>query len=284
MTARRLAGLAPLTLALALGCGGSPPPRTDTAPATAEPAATTAAPEPEIDPLAGDAQIRFLHVATRATQTAVDGFGVDMDTPLFPGAAYKVPTAYAKVATSAGDVALLVRGQGLAEFTVQANVPPGSHNTVFVISDPASAEGLQLVTVDDDAPRAPAEAVRVRFFHALAGASAVDVCVAGAGRAPATLLFPGVGYGALAAYLDLPSPPPVRLQVRQASENECAGRQIGVVELAATEEHGLLGQNVTLVALGALRQPRGRPDVESEVLVSIDQPPQSSTFSLPLSR
>jgi hypothetical protein len=281
MTARRLAVLA--LFLLAIGCGGSPPPAADAPdPGTAAPAATTAAPEPEIDPLAGDAQVRFVHVATRATATPIDVFGVDMAAPLFPGAAYKAPTAYAKVATSAGDVALAARGQGLAEATTQANVAPGSHNTVFVISDPENADGLQLVAVDDDAPRAPAETTRVRFFHALAGAATVDVCVAGEGRAPATLLFPGVAYGGLAAYLDLPSPPPVRLQIRQASENECAGRPIGVVALAATEEQPLLGQNVTLVALGALRQPRGRPDVDREVLVSIDQPPQSRSMTLPI--
>lgn len=272
-----------MLLPLLLGCGGSTPEPTPATsrptPATAGPA--TAAPEPH--DLFGDtrANVRFLHLASASAEVALEGFtGTDTSTPAFPRLPFKSAAPYQSAALGDEGLALLARGQGLTEASSAAHAAPDTYHTVVVLNAADDPAKLQIATVPDDAPRAQGEAVMVRFFHAILGTGPIDVCVPGEGpRAPAVSLFPAVEYGTFRPALQLPGALPVRVSLRRASEAECSGRLVGAIDLSAPDGVSFAGQNLTIYALG---RTSGRPEVDPEAAISIDQPPQSAWVTLPV--
>lgn len=128
---------------------------------------------------------------------------------------------------------------------------------------------------EDTLAPAPAGSARVRFFHALVGAPAVDVCV---GTMPA---FSAVSYGqwgngAQGHYAMAPAGN-ATLTVRRAGGAPCTGQPLGTVAAAVPS-----GANVTLVAVGRIAH--GRGGVTPEVLLCQDQPltTPSQCFASPL--
>lgn len=272
-----------LALLFLSACGGSPPPPDTTPHPGPQTAAPAPEPEPGPEPLeldAGEIQVRFLHLAGALADKSFEAFvGADASIPTFPRLPFEAAAPYSTVKNVAEGIPIRVRGEGVAEVTGSIQGGPGSYHTVVILSDPSDAAKIQLVPLGDNAPRPSGDAARARFFHALAGTGPVDVCTAGPNRGdPQTALFFGVAYGASSGdHMDLPGTPPVRLQVRAASQEACTGRSLGVIVVAPPEGTTIDRQNITLFGVSRGSGRRATRDV----YVSIDQPPLSGFFNLP---
>lgn len=290
----RLASLYAVTLFVVAGCGSSTSQEGDTTPPPPEPAVPPAPPEPAAPPAPANVEVsvRVIHAAaTAATKTISPTYATGGDTPgaLGTDLAFGAATGYTSATLPPGTngIGLSVNVEGFDPLSFAGTITAGEPHTAVVFSAPDGAAGLSAAVLRDSAQAPDAGKTRVRFFHAVLGWDAVDVCAPGENaRAAGTPVFANAAYGRSPMsqspdnYIDLPAGVS-RLQVRQTSADApCSGRVVGVVDVAAPEGGTLDGQNVTLVAVG---RTSGRPAVARAVLLCLDSPAAApACTSLPM--
>lgn len=178
----------------------------------------------------------------------------------------------------AGEHALTIRAAGVTEgdalFT--GSTPSLEADRFYTVIAHGLAAGdprLSVTAALDDRTAPPEGQARVRFFHALVGVSAVDVCVAGAtARAQATPLFTNVAYGGWGEYANVPAAA-VSLQVRAQHARPCRGAVIGAIPVTP-----VAGVTATAIAVG---NPTATPVVAPALLVCSDAS-ESSCAPIPV--
>lgn len=295
-----------LPLALAAGCGGATP---APAPAyTAEQlnaiagrlydedsnASAGAVPAPAPDDGGGGeaappppqpAGIRVIHASPDRALGSVSAFLDDSAVAAVQGLAYKGIAGYLEVTPGA-------HGLALRRASAPAAAPPAlslrtdeldaAARYTAVVYGLAAGTPRLAVAVGTDMLGLPEEGkARVRFFHALVGVGAVDLCLAGRparaaapnqpaqAAVPASPVFANVVYGAFGAaqggqYTDVAAGAPVTLQVRAQNARACTGALRGTVTLTPAS-----ASVVTAVAVG---RAVGAPPVARELLVCADAP------------
>ncbi len=231
---------------------------------TADAAATAVAPEM--------GHVRLLN-ASPDPHAAMLTLAPRTGSPVVSGVGYKSAQPWAEVA------------QGAFQGTITGDAPnsPLTAGSLFTTSDgpylTLFAYGLSgpgggfATTALADRPAGPAPdgTARVRFFHALVGVAAVDVCVPGAtARAAATVVWANTGFGRRGqaaddtyGYASVPAGAEVTLQVRAANEaRPCTGAVAGVVRVTPPA-HGVL----TAIAVG---RASGTPAAARELLLCND--------------
>ena len=289
----RLVSLCAVVLFVVAGCGSSTSQEGDTTPPPPEPVAPPP-PEPAAPPAPTNVEVsvRVIHAAaTAATKSISPTYATGGATPgaLGTDLAFGAATGYTSATLPPGTtgIGLSVVVEGFDPLSFGGNITAGEPHTAVVFSDPAGAMRLSADVLRDAAQAPDAGKTRVRFFHAVLGWDAVDVCAPGENaRAAGTPVFANAAYGRSPMsqspdrYIDMPAGL-TRLQVRQASADApCSGRAVGAVDVAAPEGGTLEGQNVTLVAVG---RATGRPAVARALLLCLDSPAAApSCTSLPM--
>ncbi|MEZ4408269.1 MAG: DUF4397 domain-containing protein [Polyangiales bacterium] len=284
-TARRALVALPL---VTLACGGSPPP-TPRAVYTAEQLNAVAQPALPDDSLGAPmasaeampeapppppphATVRVIHAIPAAPAVAL--YVDDATEPAVASLAFRAASPAVEVPT--GDRAFKARREGAAADAaplLTMNVPATEADgryTVIAYSTSASA-GAPDASLSPETGHA-----RVRFFHALQGVAAVDVCVAAvparpaaAGRpatpaTPAVPVFTNVAYGHFSSvtvngeaspYASVPAGAEVTLQVRLHAARPCVGALRGTVRLTVPDQ-----AVATAVATGRIA-PRVAPEL-----------------------
>lgn len=237
-------------------------------------------PTPMVNP-GGMAHLRAIHASPDGMAREVTVYLDGATTPVIPSLAYRGAVGYNDV--TAGTHTVQARLPGSPPTSPPALVwqtPPFQAGHSYTII----AHGLALETPtvtfspeEDTAATTPSGMALVRFFHALIGASPVDVCV---GAVP---VFANVAYGNWGTsndrrYAQAPAGS-ATLQVRAAAARPCTGRSMGHV--TATVDAGNV---ITLVAVG--RVGRRNQAVTAELLACTDAPlaagASSSCMPLPI--
>jgi len=229
--------------------------------------------------------LRLIHASPDRALASVSAFLDDSAVAAVQGLAYKAVAGYVEV--TPGDHAVVLRrpnapaGSAPALSVRTDTLDPGARSTAIVYGLAAGTSRLALATGVDLLGLPEEGKARVRFFHALVGLGAVDVCHPGTparpaaanqpaqAATPASVVFANVAYGAFGvvqggAYADLPSGAPVLLQLRAQNARPCTGLVRGAVTVT------LPGASVvTAVAVGRVV---GAPTVARELLVCVDAP------------
>jgi hypothetical protein len=255
--------------------------------------AATAAPMPSSDgggeaeppPPPQPAGLRVIHASPDRTLASVSAFLDDSAVAAVQGLAYKGVAGYVEL--TPGDHAVVLRRANAAAGAPPAlsvrtdTLDPGERSTAIVYGVTVGTARLALAAGTDLLGLPEEGKARVRFFHALVGLGAVDLCLPGTAArpaapnqpavaaTPASTLFANVAYGAFGsaqggAYVDLPSGSPVVLQVRAQNARPCTGPVRGTVTVTPPS-----ASVVTTVAVGRVV---GAPAVPRELLVCLDAP------------
>jgi hypothetical protein len=213
------------------------------------------------------------------------------ETPAIASLAYRSAAGYAELPPANLNVAL--RPAAAAAATPAAlsglaqTLESGKHYTVIAYGQrgatAAAPGGLALASTEDNNAEPEAGHARVRLFHALNGAGAVDLCVpAGAPTAPAQAVFSNAAFGRWAPlpsgpelYASVPAGSELTLQLRAHAATACTGRVLGLVTVNPPERAVL-----TLVAVGRTVAAPGRP-ASREVLVCTDAPLTGPSLCVP---
>lgn len=240
--------------------------------AGSEAPAAPATPEPPPAPPPPAGRVRVIHAAP-VTSPNVD-ISVDGNSAL-QDVAYKAVHGYMPLPAGEHAVALRAAGNASGDPLLSANVTVTADrfHTLIAHGTASGEPRLGVTALEDDRTAAPEGQARIRFFHALVGVAAVDLCVPGAtARAAATPLFTNIAYGGTGAYANVPASA-VTIQVRAQNARACTGNVIGTV--AVTPSAGLLA---TAVAVGNVT---ASPAVAPELLVCNDAE-QSSCAAVPV--
>ena len=262
-----------IACALVAGCGGrhrrssTPEQAIREAEATATPEAPPAPPAPPTP-----ARIRIINASPDAAAATLSLYFDESTAPTIPGLAYKAAIGYGNVPSGSHHVA--VRGAGGAgEPFAQVTTPSFTEGVPYTLIAHGLTTGephmALAAAADDTAPAATGNHTSLRFFHALVGAGAVDVCVAGAGpRDPATAVVGNAEYGAFGSavgegargqWASVTAGSPIKVQLRAANAaRPCTGAVAGTAEV--TLEAGV---SVTALAIGR----DGRNGVAKELLI-----------------
>ena len=272
----------------AIGCrrgeGESTTPDTEGGGGTGESFAATPTPPPPPPPT--EVSLRLIHAAASASKVPVSATftAEEGDQPLAEALEFGSTSAYseATLAPDSTKIAMAVTAEGFEAPSGEQPVSDGAHHTFIVFSAPDTTDQLDLaVTLDEGS--GPEEGMKARFFHALVGWDAVDVCTPGAtSKAPGEPVFTNVGYGGFASIGYQPIPPETKqLKIRVANEETpCSGKVIGGVTLQPPEGVDPSGKNLTLIAIG---RAKGRPAVAKALLVCTDSPDEApACFRLPM--
>jgi hypothetical protein len=248
------------------------------------PGATTAATPPPAQPPAPTpppavARLRVIHASPDPAAATAAIYLDGATTPAIASLAYKAVQSYSDLPAAAHTIAIRPASAAATTPAVlegHTEALTANHNYTAIAHGLSTGEPrLALATVEDNGEQPEAGHAHLRFFHALAGVAAVDVCMPGSNaRAPATPVFPNVAYGAWGqpegghnAYANVPTGHDVKLQVRLHNDRVCSGAVQGVVTLDATK---LPDRSVqTAIAVG---QPTARPAIAKELLVCTDAP------------
>lgn len=244
--------------------------------------AGTTATAPTPPPPPPQAHVRVIHASPDPAAATVAVF-LDNNTPAaIPSLAFKAVAGYVDLPAAAHHVAIRpASAAATTEPVLQGETPAleaNHHYTVIAHGLAASDPRLALASLTDDADQPEAGHAYVRFFHALAGLGAVDVCMPGAtARAPATPVFTNVAYGSASAnvtgghggYANVPTGHEIRLQVRRQHARPCTGAVVGAVTVNPADR-----SVVTAVAVG---RAGGTPAVAHELLVCTDAPTAAPT-------
>lgn len=299
MTSTRLSLIALWPLAMLTACGAStppaaramytadelnafalPPPPEEVAGASDPTAAAPMMPA-ETPPPPASAHVRVIHASPDPAAATVAVYLDDAQTPAIASLAYKAGVGYADVPAAAHTVQVRPAAAAATTAPVLAGPTPaldGGASYTLIAHGVVGTPALALAAAPDVSPTPEAGHAHVRFFHALVGLGAVDVCAAGAtALAPATALFTNVAYGAFGhttgpgeSYLNVPAGA-ATVQVRAHTAVACRGRVIGHVPLTLTEQ----GVS-TVVAVGRIASV-GHPAVASELVLCSDAPTASTT-------
>jgi len=234
--------------------------------------ATTNTPGPDAattPPPPAMAKVRMIHASPAPEAASVAVYLDDNATPALNNFAYKAVAGYVEVPVGAHQAA--VRPAAAAATTppvVSVQTPALEADKFYTVIAHGLATGtpaLALTPLVDEPQTPPPGQAHVRFFHALAGVAAVDICTPGANaRAAGTPVFTNVAYGAASSYAPVPMGSNVRLQVRAQNARACSGAVAGVVTIPQVPDHGV----ITAVAVGNA----GRPAVTKELLLCSDPP------------
>jgi hypothetical protein len=264
-------------------CGGGAAEPTPEPTAGAEVAPTPPPPPPPPPP----AQVRVIHASPDPAAATV-AISIDGEEPAITDLAYRSATAYVDVPP--GTHAIALRGvasveTGDAPELVRLDtgeLESESRATVIAVGVTDGEPSFALLAAEDRAETPAEGAAALRFFNGIAGAGAVDVCIAGAApRDPAAPVFSNVAMGAFGAteqgaYAEVVAGTEMQLQVRQQHATPCRGRVLGVARITP-----LATTNQTAIAVGRLS---GRPAVEREVVLCTDAPTEPSCSTIPLAR
>ena len=280
MSLRRVGFVGPVVCVVAFvsACGSAPPPVRQTL--TAEQlngvaragleddafgprrAANTgggATPEPEPPP--PTASVRVIHASPDRAAARVDVYVGSNGTPGVSALEFRHAAGPLSLPTGAQDVALRAAGAAADAAPLYSHASPAleaDHTyTVIALGLAGNAQSpLGIAAAADDSTAPESGSARVRFFHAVAGLGAADICVApvparpaAPGRAatpaqPARAVFANAAYGAFTDYAAVPAGAAVTLQVRVRNARPCAGLVRGTVTV--TPAQGV----ATLVATG----------------------------------
>ncbi len=223
------------------------------------------------------ASVRVIHASPDRAAASVDLYADDLATPIATAVAYR--SIVGAVSVPPGEHTLHVRPAGAAATTpaaLSATTPAleGAQRYTAIAHGlvGGAAPHALAIAADADALAAPdAGTAHVRFFHAIVGLGAVDVCrpatparpaAAGQPARPATPAAPvlvNVAYGAFASadrdgqpshYVPVPAGAPLTLQVRARAARPCAGLLRGTVTLTPADR-----SVVTAVAVGRVTAP-----------------------------
>lgn len=289
--------------ALVTACGSTPPPppaaysaaqlnavAPPSSPDEFGPTATSGAivggesvPPPDLTP-PPPASVRVIQASPDRVNTSLSFYLDSNPVAMVQGLAYKRIAGYSEVI--AGDHVINVRGARAAgDSNPAASLPSrafesGRQHTAIVYGQIMAPPALTLAVDEDDNAQPEAGQARVRFFHALIGQGAVDVCLppvaarpgpAPVAAQPATPVFANVAYGAFGTpaggqghYFTAPAGRAVTLQIRAQNARPCAGLVRGTVTVNPADR-----AVVTAVAAG---RAVGVPPVARELLVCTDAP------------
>lgn len=256
-------------------CASSPPQSSMMSAPVAEPPPPP--PPPPSDPLplatplpaapSGNARIRAIHASPDSMAGAVAVYLDNATTAAIPNLTFRSAAGYTEVAAGAHSVqARLAGAPATSAPALMWQTPafePGHSYTIIAHGMALEAPNVTFAPEEDTATTTPPNMALVRFFHALVGASPVDICVG------STAVFANVSYGSFAngsqgRYSPVPAGS-ARLDVRATATAPCTGRSMGHV--SATVE---AGQVLTLVATG--RVGRRAQAVTPELLACRDAP------------
>lgn len=252
-------------------------------------AASTSAPMPDtgvVDepPPPAPAGLRVIHASPDRAAATASVFLDDAQVAAVQALRYKSVAGYLQL--PAGEHAVVVRAVGApataspALSTRTPGLDAGRGYTAVVHGLTGAAPRLALAASADETTQPEAGKARVRFFHALVGLGAVDICRPGAAATPARpaangqpaqparpaqpaeALFANVAYGAFAAYADVTAGHPVTLQIRAQNARPCTGLVRGTVTVNPADRAVL-----TAVAVGRVA---GAPPVARELLLCAD--------------
>ncbi len=234
---------------------GGPPAREEAAPAPIE--------EPPAPPPA-PAALRVIHASPDRAAASVSVYLDGSEVAAMQGVAYRAIVGAVQVAPGAHPVS--VRSTNAAGTVLLTAETPalteGGRFTAIVHGLGAGAPRLALAASQDSTEAPDAGKARVRFFHALVGLGAVDVCTVATPGHPAAAVFANVAFGAFGAYADVPAGAPIALQVRAQNARPCTGLVRGTARVTPADR-GI----VTAVAIGRVV---GAPAAPRQLLVCDD--------------
>jgi hypothetical protein len=237
---------------------------------------TPQTPPPTPPPPPAPARVRVVHASPDPATASVSVYLDGGSTPAIAGLAYRAVAGYAELPPGAHTVAVRpATAPADSPAALEGSTPElasGAGYTVIAHGLASGVPALALAAAADDGPAPEAGHAHVRFFHALVGAAAADICLPGANaRAAGTPVFANVAYGTFGAasgegahgtFANVPTGAEVRLQIRAANAaRPCTGASLGTVAFTPTE--GVW----TAVAVG---RTTGRPAVAKELLLMMD--------------
>jgi hypothetical protein len=258
--------------------GGAQPGLPEEDPASPPPVARPTYPTPggaaEAPRTAG---LRVIHASPDRAAASVDLYVDELPTPIATAVAYRTITPAVEV--PAGAHAVHVRPAGAAvtaapALTAQTPELEGDHRYTVIahgLVGGAAPHALALAADGDASATPEAGTAHVRFFHAVVGLGAVDLCrpatparPAAAGQparpaVPAAAVVENVAYGAFASaerdgqtshYLPVPAGAAITLQIRADAARPCAGPLRGTVTITPADQ-----SVVTAVAVGRVTAP-----------------------------
>lgn len=223
------------------------------------------------------ASVRVIHASPDRAAASVDLYADELPTPIATAVAYR--SIIGAVEVPAAEHAIHVRPAGGAvttapAFTGHTPALEADHRYTVIahgLVGGAAPHALALAA-DADATTAPeAGTAHVRFFHAVVGLGAVDLCRPATPARPAVAAQPAVAavpaaavvenvaYGAFASatrdgqpshYVAVPAAAPLTIQVRAHSARACSGPLRGTVTITPTDR-----SVVTAVAVGRTTAP-----------------------------
>lgn len=223
------------------------------------------------------AALRVIHASPDRAAASVDLYVDELPTAIATAVAYRSVTP--AVELPAGAHAVHVRPAGAAvtaapALTAQTPALEGDHRYTVIahgLVGGAAPHALAVAADGDSSATPEAGTAHVRFFHAVVGLGAVDLCrpatparPAAAGQparpaAPAAAVVENVAYGAFASaerdgqtshYLPVPAGAAITLQIRADAARPCAGPLRGTVTLTPADQ-----SVVTAVAVGRVTAP-----------------------------
>ncbi len=277
----------PMYTAEQLNAGAQMPPEEGAcAAATSAPPAAPSAEEAEVE--RSPAGLRVINASPDRGAASVSVFLDGSEVAAVQGLAYRAIAGYVQLPPQAHPVSVRSAAANAPArpllTAVTAALAEGGRYTAVVHGLAAGAPALALAVSQDSDAQPDAGKSRVRFFHALVGLGAVDVCTAAtparpaqpaaAGRpaqaaqpaTPAQPVFTNVAYGAFATvgdapggYAEVPAGAPVTLQVRAQNARPCTGALRGSVRITPADRAVL-----TAVAVGRVV---GAPAAPRQLLV-----------------
>lgn len=229
-----------------------------------------APPPPPAQPAqpAGTALVRVIHASPDPMAAGVTAY-LDNGTTPVANLTYRAAEGYTRLPAGTHTVQARLPNMPptappVLQWTTPAFQPEHAYTVIaHGLASELSGPPVTFVPEEDTLQPAPAGSARLRFFHALVGGPAVDVCLGNA-AAFANVSYGQWGSGSEGRYAVAPAGNGT-LTVRRAGGAPCTGQPVGSVSAAVPP-----GANVTLVAVGRLAHGRGA--VAPEVLVCQDQP------------
>ena len=254
--------------------GGARPGLPEEDPGSPAPVARPTYPAPVDAPSAPRmASVRVIHASPDRAAASVDLYVDELPTPIATAVAYR--SIIGAVEAPAGEHAIHVRPAGAAvtvapAFTGRTPALEADHRYTLIahgLVGGAAPHALALAADADSTAAPEAGTAHVRFFHAIVGLGAVDLCrpatparPAAAGQparpaAPVAAVVENVAYGAFASgpsshYLPVPAGAALTLQIRAHAARACTGPLRGTVTLTPADR-----SVVTAVAVGRATAP-----------------------------
>jgi len=239
----------------------------------------------EAAPPPAPAGLRVIHAAPDRALASVSAFVDDSAVAAVQGLAFKAVAGHLEL--TPGEHPLVLRRAADAATAAPAlaiRTPALAAGTRYtaIVHGLATGTPRLAVAASADSPAEPeAGKARVRFFHALAGLGAVDLCLPArparpaaanqpaAAAVPAAPVFANVAYGAFGSvqgseFTEVVAGAPVALTIRAQNARPCTGAVRGTVTVTPAS-----GAVLTAVAVGRVV---GAPAVARELLVCTDAP------------